>query len=258
MSKKDTQFLKGISILLLVIHHNWYSDDVLYPIQSGLRIVVWIFLFITAYGLSIQLEASGNKHPIKFILRRLALVYVPFWICCMVNLISLLLVDPGRVTGFFSSSPIIWILDIFSLSHLFGTPALIGGWYISMLVLLLITFPLVHFIVSKTKWFSVLLLLVIVWFFKWKILFEYGGYLDQYLLIVVLGILFCKYNCFKYLPKINGMWRILLIALSVIIVGAALCIRYSCLKGHLPEIRSGINTYRSGHNHCSIYPSPRR
>lgn len=225
ISKKDTLFIKGLSILLLVFHHNWYDLSRFSSIRSGFRVVVWIFLFISSYGFASQLETTQNRHPFKFVLKRLILLYVPLWICNIVNLIFSLCFNAESVYAFFSGSPLNWISDLFNVSQYFGTPGLLSGWYINMLVLIIVTFPLIYFIVTKLKWFSIALVLALVWLFKWKIYYEYGGYLDEYLLIVVLGILFQKYRVFKYIPKINNIFRIPFIALSILVFTAVLCLR---------------------------------
>ena len=230
ISKRDSLFIKGLSIILLVYHHNWYDTSAFSPIRIGTRIIVWVFLFITAYGFSYQFDDSQNKHPIKFVIKRLALVYIPLWICDAVILLIYLLADPVTVISFYSGSPMNWIIDVFNVSQYFGTPSLLGGWYINMLVLIIMAFPLIHFVVSKLKWFSILLILAMTWFLPWKIYYEYGGYLDEYLLIVVLGILFYKYRCFKYLPKINSNLRLPLIAITVLVFIAALCFRYEYIQ----------------------------
>ena len=230
LSKKDTLFIKGLSILLLVYHHNRYDISGLSPLRSGLRIVVWIFLFITAYGFSLQLEASQNKHPVKFVIKRLILIYVPLWICYIIDLIIILCFNPNIVIAFFTGSPVNWLAELFCVSQYTRTPSifntLLSGWYINMLILIIVAFPLIYFVVSKLKWGSILLVLAITWFFKWKICYEYGGYLDEYLLIVVIAILFCKYKCFERLPKADNRWRIPLIAMSVLLSAVLLCVRH--------------------------------
>ena len=196
-----------------------------YPIKDNLRIVVWIFLFITAYGFTSQLEKTPPKQYFKFILKRLILIYVPLWICDIVILIIALCADPSSVISYYSGPAYIWILDFFNISQYFGTQAFLGGWYISMLLLFIVIFPLLYFAVTKLKWFSIIPVLLLVWFFKWKINYPYGGYLDEYIMIMVIGILFCKYKVFSVLPKIKGIWRIPLILLAAILFIAALCLR---------------------------------
>ena len=225
ISKKDSLFLKGLSILLLVYHHNLYTGVFFKPIQSNTRIVVWIFLFITAYGLSAQFESMQNKNPFKFILKRLVLLYIPLWICNIVNLLLVFPFETDHVFSFITGSPINIIVDLLNLSFYFGTPGLFSGWYINMLVLLIALFPFIYFFVSKLKWLSILPVLLIVWFFKWKIYYMYGGYLDEYLLIYILGILFYKYKCFSIIPKINNHWRIPIIAFLVMLFLISMCLR---------------------------------
>ena len=169
ISKKDTLFLKGLAILIMVYHHNWYTGPLFSVLQSNARIIVWIFLFITAYGYTSQLESLQKKYSVRFIIKRLALFYIPFWICSIVVLLIDLLANPVETISFYTGSPLIWIIDFFSLSQYFGTPAFVGGWYTNMLVLLIVLFPLIHFVVSKVKWFAIPITLIIVWFFKWKI-----------------------------------------------------------------------------------------
>ena len=225
ITKRDTLFLKGLSILLLVFHHNWLMDGAIEPIRANLRIVVWIFLFISAYGLSSQIEKLSPKQYFKFVLKRLALLYVPLWICNIVILITDLCVTPLSVVKYYSGPIYIWILDLFNLSYYFGTPAFVSGWYISMLLLIIVLFPGIYFAVTKLKWFSIIPVLLIVWFFKKKIYYQYGGYLDEYLMIVVLGILFYKHKVFSVFPKVSGIWRWPAIAASVVIFFVMLCLR---------------------------------
>lgn len=227
ITKRDTLFLKGLSILLLVYHHN---NALLNPVQRNLRIVVWVFLFITAYGFASQIEKIKPKDYLKFTVKRLALLYVPLWICYIVLLLISLIINPEAVFAYYSGPPHIWIIDLFNLSFYFGTPTFFGSWYINMLVLLIVLFPGLYFIVSKLKWFSLIPFLLIVWFFKWKIYYKYGGYLDEYLLIVIIGILFYQYKVFSHCPKVKGIWRIPLIVISVMAFVMALCLRNEYLQ----------------------------
>lgn len=196
-----------------------------YPVKDNLRIVVWIFLFITAYGFTSQLEKTPPKQYLKFIIKRLILIYVPLWICDIVILIIAFCANPSSVIAYYSGSAYIWILDFFNVSYYFGTQVFLSGWYIDMLLLFIVVFPLLYFIVTKLKWFSIVPVLLLVWFFKWKIDYPFGGYLDMYILIPVIGILFYKYKVFSVLPKVKSILRIPLILLSVILFIAALCLR---------------------------------
>ena len=236
ITTRDTLFIKGLAILLLVFHHNLLTSDYIYTLQRNLRIVVWIYLFITAYGFASQLEKTQPKDYLKFTIKRLALLYVPLWICYIVIILLNLIVDFEAVISYYLHPPYIWIIDFFNLSSYFGTPTFLGSWYINLLVLLIVLFPGLYFIVSKLKWFSLIPFLLIVWCFKWKIYYTFGGYLDEYLLIVIIGILFYKYKVFSFCPKIIGFWRMPLIALSVMLFLAAMCLR----NEYLPLVSNTI------------------
>ena len=235
ITKRDTLFLKGLSILLLVFHHNRLINGAIYAIWANLRIVVWIFLFLSVYGLSSQIEKLSPKHYFKFVLKRLALLYIPMWIYNIVILIINLCAAPLSVVKYYSGPVYIWILDLFNLSYYFGTPAFVSGWYISMLLLIIVLFPGIYFVVTKLKWFSVIPVLLIVCFFKWKIYYKYGGYLDEYLMIVVLGILFYKHKVFSVFPKISGFWRWPAIAATIVFFLGMLCLRNEYIP-HIYEI----------------------
>ena len=75
-TKEDTARAKGVGILLLMFHHLFYNPNfienhgmefwlipknVIQPIAVVARVCVWIFVFLSVYGLTIQYEAARGR-----------------------------------------------------------------------------------------------------------------------------------------------------------------------------------------------------
>lgn len=90
-SKNETLKAKGIAILLLLFHHLFYDSerieqsgvqflifqqDIVQQIAVAARICVWIFVFLSAYGLTYQYV--NRKEDSKCILRSPAVANA-FW-----------------------------------------------------------------------------------------------------------------------------------------------------------------------------------
>lgn len=85
-TKEDTARAKGVGILLLMFHHLFYNPNfienhgmefwlipknVIQPIAVGARVCVWIFVFLSVYGLTIQYEAArGRETTLQFYVKR--------------------------------------------------------------------------------------------------------------------------------------------------------------------------------------------
>lgn len=83
-TREKTQILKGIALLLMLVHHtvtprNWAEEgtvmySVLQHIESSTKLCVYIFAFLVGYGF----YCSKNK-TLRYSLKRIALLLVPFW-----------------------------------------------------------------------------------------------------------------------------------------------------------------------------------
>ena len=83
LTLRDTNIIKGIALILLLIHHLFYIDNGLYDditiagrgiVQTiGLwsKICVAIFVFLSGYGLTVQVEKTcGVENLSQFYWRR--------------------------------------------------------------------------------------------------------------------------------------------------------------------------------------------
>ena len=103
MSKEDTKFLKGIAIILLLYHHDPFYSDYGFFLQSGARVCVWLFIFISAYGFTLQMKEGYEKKPVRFVIKRILLLYAQMWFFYLFNLTMSIIWDPGLI-GYFKSS----------------------------------------------------------------------------------------------------------------------------------------------------------
>lgn len=94
--KTDTLKMKGIAICLLLFHHLFYSMDfiitngvevhlislnTLSQIATGARVCVWIFAFLSAYGLTMQYTKTDVENwPVKTFVKKYWLgIMKPYW-----------------------------------------------------------------------------------------------------------------------------------------------------------------------------------
>ncbi len=95
-SKNDTARVKGIAILMLLFHHLFYNpklieqreivfrfipQEKITAVAIGARICVWIFAFLSAYGLAsqyrncIQNTIQGGADNSQLLCKKMALAY---------------------------------------------------------------------------------------------------------------------------------------------------------------------------------------
>ena len=218
MSKDDTYFLKGLAIILLLFHHNPFDSDLFYFLKAGARICVWIFIFISAYGFTLQMKAGYEKKPIRYAIKRIILLYSEMWFFYLYKLAVIVLSDQSALP-YFRSSVLNLPIDMLALSILFGKPLIAADWYVNYLLITIAVFPLLYFLARKTSWFSIPAVVILTLICPYKMTFEYGGQFNYYILMVMLGILFAQNSVFERLAKYkhkNEFW--------VLLIGLILCL----------------------------------
>ena len=159
LSKRDTNILKGVALLLLLLHHCFYTgagfDDVVlhgHPLVKNIgvlgKLCVAIFVFLSGYGLMATSLRQGRLGSLwMFYRRRFAKLMVNYW------LIWLLFVPVG-IFVFNRTFPIVYgdgyiykaLWDFLGL-HLAMTGSYWGynptWWFYSCIIMLYLLFPLV-------------------------------------------------------------------------------------------------------------------
>lgn len=159
LTLKDTNVLKGVALLLLLLHHCFYTgagfDDVVlhgHPLVKNIgvlgKLCVAIFVFLSGYGLMATSQRQGRLGSLwMFYRRRFAKLMVNYW------LIWLLFVPVG-IFVFNRTFPIVYgdgymykaLWDFLGL-HLAMTGSYWGynptWWFYSCIIMLYLLFPFV-------------------------------------------------------------------------------------------------------------------
>lgn len=206
-SKDDTNRIKGIAILLLLFHHLFYSTsriesngvEFIYIDQNAVqglavlcRVCVWIFLFLSAYGLTYQFIYKKNISITKFIWQKWISLMLPFiFIYVCIAVIYSILVD--NILSFYDNSILYLLLDMFGWADFFGTPMLLGAWwYMCIAQILIFMLPLFVFLCEKLEWIAIPACFILLQFINGGIQSNYGGAYANYLMAVVSGVLFAQ------------------------------------------------------------------
>lgn len=160
LSVNDTNVLKGVALLLLLVHHlfyvqDGYYDDILiarghYFVQEigiASKLCVAVFVFLSGYGLAAKADKTGGIRSLKeFYLQRYAKLLMNYWFIWFVFVPIGVFVfgrDLNEVYG--DHTTVKFILDLFGLLNCFGmygyNPT---WWFYSCIILLYAIFPFIY------------------------------------------------------------------------------------------------------------------
>lgn len=228
MSKDDTWFLKGIAIILLLYHHNPFDSDYGFVLKSAARVCVWIFVFISAYGFSLQMKDKYEKKPVRFVIKRILLLYAQMWFFYLFNLTVHIIWDRSLIT-YFTSNAFNLPVDMLGLYSTFGKPEIASYWYVNFLIIVILIFPLLYYLAKWISWFSIPAVMAAVLLCPYKMTFLHGGQLNYYLLMVLAGILFAQKNVFERLARFRQKKAFLVLTGSLVLLSVLVVVRYILL-----------------------------
>lgn len=186
MTKQDSLIIKGIAILLMMIHHLFAFPDrivmssyiplfyinntsIEYYIGVFGAICVSIFIFISGYGLFISYKS-------KKIYKRIFKFYKNFFV------IFIIFVSIGIRLG---------LIQI-SLKRIIGNLLMVSSsingewWFVQVYILLLIIYPLIHKIVLKYNSIVVLIISIFIYLFNYLLKFEVS--IENLMISTAIGI----------------------------------------------------------------------
>ena len=162
----NRNYLMGIAMLLVLLYHFtcWIGfRKLLLPFNWGF-IGVDIFLFLSAIGLGF----SASKRKYKDFLRRRFIRIMPLYIFAAIVDSILFHFTHNETLSLWD-----WICNITSLSY-YGVGGYVRDWYLSSLLLLYITFPILSCFVNKCK---------------------HGGVISTFIVaLIIVSILKCHFN----------------------------------------------------------------
>lgn len=234
-TKENSNFCKGIAILLMIFHHLYFQpmDYVKFTVDSGAlgkemltglslagKICVAIFIFISGYGIAAvyRKKFGDNKPSAKelslFTWKRYWNLMTGYWFVFVLILICQPL---GRsiqdAYGFLPKDQIIYgMIDFMGLAHLFGTPTINPPWwYISMAVIVILIMPFVMRIIQSVG-ASLTCFGSVIFLFATRIQNEYTFYLVS----MLLGVWCMEVKLFEKVSSL-GKGKILATAGKVLV-----------------------------------------
>lgn len=239
-TKEITLSLKGIAILLLLFHHLFYNADfvqvqkinflfipysAIQPIAIMSRICVWIFAFLSAYGLSCQ-YCSLKYNNFQFIIKRWIALLSAFWIPYLVVFVGYYITVGNPISYVYKYNYLALTFDFLGVADFFKTPMIVGvWWYMCFAQILILLIPILNYICQKFGWYAFPLAFLVLQYLPEGITSSFGGIYSEYFLVIVLAALCANYNFFdkilirkrEHLQNIIELFIEILILISCII-----------------------------------------
>ena len=239
-SKRDTNIVKGVAIIAMLFHHTYPNNtgipiintenvSVLLILATSSKICVALLTILSGYGLRESYKKfetyEGKFKNARFVFSHYLQLLSLYWVVVLFCLCTTYM-QTGKgfslygsgITGF-----VYCLLDMLGLGMVFHTPILIGGWYLTAIVVFYILFPILVILVKKIG-----LLFVGVTYLPWiyyLVQKDYNMRTDWrlfYLFSFVLGIYLSEKNI---LTKWKEASSIKTGTFSVVFLGAMLIVR---------------------------------
>lgn len=241
MTKKESNILKGLAIMLMLAHHlfmnanqSGYPELIYGPVLSSpdrlaafgnlCKLCVTIFAFVTAYGTTMSYKASpmeDNRELMHISLGRLArllisfqFIYViAFALCPLGGKSWFTLYSPSRLENIFFA-----LCDFMGISYILQTPSYNSAWwYMSLAVTLVLVLP---WLIKLCRRYGAYVLLPGLLLVRWL---NVDFVLYRYLLIILLGIVLAQYGTVEKLRawymSCGIFKRLISIALCLVVTG---------------------------------------
>lgn len=261
-SKNDTLKIKGIAIILMIIHHSFLSParyagkEVIFTplsehhanvIALSMKICVALFVFLSAYGLTISFKKVNNdfiyskKEFRNLLLSRYIKMMANFmfvFVLLQIYSFAMGLKWYPHVYGKGILSVFYMLLDLFGLAQIFHTPTFIATfWYMSLAQIIIFLFPLFLWIYKKFSGYVLLFVSLLV-----SILFpvytadaskpDTYAFFTVYILCVSIGIiaaggnLLVRMRSFNPLNKIPFLGKIIKFIFYIVVIFIFTYLRY--------------------------------
>lgn len=215
LSIKESNELKGIALILMLIHHLFYIQKGLYDdidiMGHGMintigilcKVCVSIYVFLSGYGLCIS---HPDRKPINlkaFYLRRFTKLYLNYWVIWLLFVpIGVFYFNRSFTDVYGTEDTLLWsILDFFGLINITGRHGYNPTWWFySCIITLYVIFPLIAAVLKRWPsaiWIMLIgsILLVLAPASMW-----YIEPIRFYLFPFVLGMLLAKGLSVSALP----------------------------------------------------------
>lgn len=176
MSEKKQAFskvvsleMKGLAVILMLVHHlfSCFPDLMekyqvstaplsyvrLMEISTQGKVCVGMFVFLSAYGMTISMRGKGRQERIQYTKKRYLKLIVSFLVIYAASLLAAIS-SGNRLTGYFGEGIVKGLLNILfdalGIANIMGSPTLNETWwYMSVAVLLIFILPLLLSLYEK-------------------------------------------------------------------------------------------------------------
>ena len=206
--KKQSLKVKGLAVIMLVFHHMFYSEQRIQSagitfwlmdqkhvmiIAACMRLCVWIFAFVSAYGLTVQYQKLGDspdgRQITGFVYKRWVSLMRPYLVVFVLTVVLFSFMGKNPI-DLFGGNAMGVLTGAFALSDLFGTKMPVAAWwYMCFAQILLLCIPVLNALCKKYGILVLIASFVILPYAGSGIVSPYGGYYYNYLFVVILGVL---------------------------------------------------------------------
>lgn len=169
ISLKNTNAIKGIAIMAMLVHHLFYQHPeygmMVYQLGKIGKVCVALFLFLSSYGLTVQfkntLQTNNLKRGgvvIKFLYKRFLKFYLNYWFIFVIAIpVGIFAYGRGLEVpyGTDKDMSIMFLKDLFGLN---GFDSYNVTWWFNKLILTLYLWFPVLFLLTRNKYIGVVVL----------------------------------------------------------------------------------------------------
>lgn len=207
-SKDETVKVKGIAILLLMFHHLfynvervtqsgmrflWYSEEQIQPIAIAARICVWIFVFLSAYGLTYSYNKNRQTETtLQFMVKHWLSLMKTYWVVYIVIFVAYFAIV-GNPMQIYNNSIISLGLDFMGWANFFDTPMILSvWWYMCFAQILVFLIPIFDSYCEKFGMAGYIIGFFVLQYLPEGIQSAYSGLYSNYFLVAILAVICVK------------------------------------------------------------------
>ena len=168
-SKVVSLEMKGLAVILMLVHHlfSCFPDLMekyqvstaplsyvrLMEISTQGKVCVGMFVFLSAYGMTISMSGKETQERIQYTKKRYLKLIVSFLVIYVASLLAAIC-SGNRLTGYFGEGIVKGVLNILfdalGIANIMGSPTLNETWwYMSVAILLIFILPLLLSLYEK-------------------------------------------------------------------------------------------------------------
>lgn len=210
-TKQNTLCLKGIAIIMMVIHHtivyreNYdisffpFNYDFVMYLAIMFRICVSIFVFITGYGLFLSYKNKKEQTDVQWIIQRIIKLLSGFFIITILSFVICQFIDGYTSKVYFENGIVKGIIQMIKESLALEIHPIFNGhwWYMNIAIMYVLSVPIFEKVFKKYNYTIVLLAVILI---PRMLLFNFerASYIG-FLFPLLLGMIFAQKD---YLVKI--------------------------------------------------------